>query len=117
MSTTSRSKQVLRPARTLVIGAVDRRLSDLASDPQPAVVAVHVVAAEADAGAGAKATAGAPAIASAMTSGRTSVGIRAMFLIEVLLPDSTKDVRGARLVDKAGANRGLRDSHRTATGC
>jgi hypothetical protein len=80
MSTTIRSKQVLRPARTLVMGAGDRRLRDLVSDPQWVVVAAQVVAVEAEAEveAEARATAGAPANASAMTSGRTSLGMRGM---------------------------------------
>src|SRR5450759_3322777 len=67
-STTIRSKQAGRPARTLVIGAAVIRLRDLPSEPQPAVVVAQVVAEAVEAEA--KAAAGTPAKASARTSAR-----------------------------------------------
>src|SRR5665648_124299 len=67
-STTIRSKQAWRPARTLVIGAEVIRLRDLGSEPQPAVVVAQVAAEEVEAEA--RATAGTPVKASASTSAR-----------------------------------------------
>jgi hypothetical protein len=67
-----RSKQVLRPARMLVIGEGVRRPRDLVNDPQWAVVVAQVVVVEVEAEVEARANAGEPANTSARTRGRTS---------------------------------------------